>query len=115
MRGAEDLGRLNSLPAKRGWKAYGNDPIEQPAVVRYPSRGRQVSIAFASEDAICAYWGAWINTGGWAGHKHFAIEPTTGRYDALDRSVRDGSAGRVEGLASVSWATSWTLAAIPAL
>ena len=41
-----------------------------------------------------------------------ALEPTTGRYDALDRSVRDGSAGRVEPLATAAWTVSWTVGPI---
>jgi hypothetical protein len=89
----ENFARLGALEPKRGWKLYTENPIDRPAVIRFPSRGRQISVAFASEDGVAAYWGVWINTGGWAGHKHFAIEPTTGRYDALDRSARDGSAG----------------------
>ena len=81
--------------------------------MRYPSRGRQVEIVYSSDAAAAyAYWGVWINTGGWAGHKHVAIEPTMGRYDALDRSVRDGSAGRVSALGNLSWSVSWTLGPI---
>ncbi|MGB7160536.1 MAG: hypothetical protein WBD40_20895 [Tepidisphaeraceae bacterium] len=110
--GDDDLSRLDALPAKRGWKGYCVDPISKPAVIRYLARGRQLAIAFASDGAVPAYWGVWINTGGWAGHRHFAVEPTTGRYDALDRSVRDGSAGRVPPLGSAAWTMSWTLSAL---
>jgi len=110
--GGDDLGRAGELSAKRGWKVYGVEPIGRPVRVRYPSRGRQVAIAWASESDLAAYWGVWINTGGWAGHRHFAIEPTTGRYDALDRSVRDGSAGRIEPLGTAAWTMSWTLSAL---
>jgi hypothetical protein len=107
--GSEDLSKPAALPAKRAWKAFTVEPIGGPVVARYPSRGRQVEIAFASEDDVAAYWGVWINTGGWAGHRHFAIEPTTGRFDALDRSVRDGSAGGVTGLRTLAWTLNWTL------
>jgi galactose mutarotase-like enzyme len=110
--GGQDLSKPDALPTKHGWKAYSAHPIAQRAIVRYPSRGRQVGIAFSSNDATDAYWGVWINTGGWAGHKHVAIEPTMGRYDALDRSVRDGSAGRVSALGNLSWSLSWTLTPI---
>ena len=108
-RGSELLSRPNALPAKRGWKLFTADVIERPAVVRYPSRGRQVAIAYGCDGDVKAYWGVWINTGGWAGHRHVAVEPTTGRYDALDRSVRDGSAGRLPPLGATSWTVSWTL------
>jgi hypothetical protein len=105
----EDLARPAELPAKRGWKVFSASPLSSPVVIRYPTRGRRVTIAYASEDGLDAYWGIWINTGGWAGHRHFAIEPTTGRYDQLDRSVRDGSAGRAAPLGRVAWTVRWTL------
>lgn len=104
-----DLSRPDSLPAKQGWKVFSAFPIAGPAMVRYPARGRSLKIEFASEDPLNAYWGLWVNTGGWAGHRHFAIEPTTGRFDQLDRAVRDSSAGKLPGSAKVAWTTRWTL------
>ena len=43
-------------------------------------RSRNVEIGYKSEDGLDAYWGLWINTGGWSAHHHFAVEPTTGRF-----------------------------------
>jgi hypothetical protein len=108
----DDLSRPDALPPKRGWKVFSADPIAAPAVVRYPSRGRSVTIAYESEDQLPAYWGIWINTGGWAGHHHVAIEPTTGRFDQLDRAVRDNSAGTVGPLGRAGWTVRWTVAAL---
>jgi hypothetical protein len=85
------------------------DKISTPAIVRYPSRARFVEINFASDDAVDAYWGVWINTGGWSAHHHFAIEPTTGRFDQLDRAVKDDSAGIVAASAQVNWSVTWAL------
>jgi hypothetical protein len=110
--GPEGLGRVDrphALPAGAGWKVFGTSPIAVPATVRYPQRGRTVSIAYASEDALAAYWGVWINTGGWAGHRHFAVEPTTGRFDQLDRAVQDDSAGRVDASGRRDWSVRWTV------
>ena len=56
--------------------------------MRSSGRGRQVSIGYASEDEMPAYWAVWINTGGWAGHRHFALAPSTGRYGRFGRKVR---------------------------
>jgi hypothetical protein len=56
-----------------------------------------------------AYWGLWINTGGWCGHKHFALEPTTGRFDDLERAVADHSVGRIPPLSKRSWVVRWTV------
>lgn len=105
-----DFSRPSSLPLKQGWKFFTTDAIRSSACVRYPSRGRRLRIEYASPDKLPAYWGVWINTGGWMGHKHFAIEPTTGRFDQLHRSFRDGSAGRVQPSSRREWSVRWTVA-----
>jgi hypothetical protein len=104
-----DLSKPAHLPARKGWKVFSMSPIDTPMVVRYPSRGRSLSIEYSAEDGPTAYWGVWMNTGGWSGYKHFAIEPTTGRFDQIDRSVRDSSAGSVAGLGRAEWTVRWTL------
>jgi hypothetical protein len=117
-----DFSRLQELPPRQGWKLYSMAKISTPAIVRYPSRGRIVEISYAADaaaaapaetgeatEALAAYWGVWINTGGWSAHHHFAIEPTTGRFDQLDRAVKDGSAGTVGASAQITWSVSWSL------
>src|SRR5687768_1335947 len=61
---AEDLSDPQSLPPKRGWKVFSANPIENVAVVDYPSRGRRLEIEYTSGDGVAAYWGIWMNTGG---------------------------------------------------
>lgn len=107
----EDFSRFTDLPAKRSWKLFTTDPITSAATVRYPSRGRQLTIEYASE-TVPAYWGLWLNNGDWESHRHVAIEPTTGRCDAVDDAVRDGTAGRVEPGGRCDWRTVWTCGAI---
>lgn len=112
----EDLSRPLELAGKIGRKVFSVDAIGAPAVVRYPTRrgGRSLRIEYSSPDQIRAYWGVWINTGGWQGHRHFAIEPTTGRFDQLDRSLHDGSAARVPAGGKASWAVRWTVGSLNA-
>lgn len=109
MLGDIDLSKPDLLPGRQGWKLYSTEPISEPIKILYPSRERSLSIAFSSEDAVTAYWGLWINNGGWGGNKNFTIEPTTGRFDQLDRSILDGSAGRVGPSDKVSWTVKWAL------
>ena len=104
-----DASDLPAMPARQGWKMFSMEPISSPVVVRYPERGRSLSIDFSSEDQLSAHWGIWVNTGGWAGNKHFAIEPITGRFDQLDRAVADGSAGRVAAAGRREWSVRWKL------
>jgi hypothetical protein len=104
-----DLAKLESLPPRRGWKLFSMDPISAPVIVRYPTRGRSVTVTFNSDQGPQAYWGVWITTGGWAGNSNFSIEPTMGRYDQLDRAVADKSAGRVAASGRCDWSVRWTL------
>ncbi len=97
-----DLSQIAKLPLEQSYKAFSHEPIAQPVVVRYPARNRSATLAFSSE-ALRAFWGVWINTGGWQHHQHFAIEPSTGRYDELDQAIRDGSAGTVGPRETVEW------------
>jgi hypothetical protein len=105
----EDLSHPVTLPPKRGWKSFSNETIQSPWLIRYPSRNRSIQIEYSSENTLPAYWGIWVSTGGWGGGSNFAIEPTTGRYDQIDRSIRDDSAARLEAFGRREWATRWTL------
>ncbi len=106
----EDFSRPDSLPVKRGWKLFTAEPIQSALVVSYPTRKRTLRLEYASPDTLPAYWGIWINTGGWAGNRHFAAEPTTGRYDEIDRSIEDTSAGQIGPFGRRQWSVRMTLA-----
>jgi hypothetical protein len=105
----EDLSRPNELPQKRGWKLFSTEPINSPVQISYPGRKRSVKVQYESEDGLPAFWGIWINTGGWAGNRHFAVEPTTGRYDEVDRSMKDGSAGSIDPFGKRRWSVRWDI------
>ena len=92
----------NSLPRDLGWKLFSKSRIPQPAKVTYPKRERNLTITYQS-DELPAYWGIWINTGGWGHHHHFAIEPSSGTHDQLDRCIRDNTAGRVAAGSKIEW------------
>jgi hypothetical protein len=102
-----NLSDLQSLPNRQRWKMFSVAPISSRVVLRYPARKRFVAIAYSSKDDLAAYWGIWINSGGWSGNRNFAIQPTMGRFDQLDRSVTDGSAGRVGPGGRCEWSVRW--------
>lgn len=104
----KSLGQPGQMPAGGGWKVFSLDTIASDAVVCYPERARRLTISYSAED-LPAFWGVWVNTGGWAGHQHFAVEPTTGRFDQLDRAIHDDSAGRVDALGRRDWTLQWTV------
>jgi hypothetical protein len=106
----EDLSQPLSLPAKRGWKSYSVNPIDAAATILYPSRGRQVRIEYGSEEGPQAYWGIWVNTGGWASQRQVSIQPTIGRHDQLAAAVRDQSCGTVEAMGRCEWSVRLSIA-----
>lgn len=106
-----DLSQVANLPAEQSYKAFTHDPIAGPGIVKYPTRNRSVRIEFES-DVIRAFWGVWVNTGGWQHHQHFALEPCTGRYDELDKAIRDGSAGTVGPRETVTWSIKLSVDAL---
>ena len=106
----DDLSQPSALPAKRGWKAFSAEPISAAAEVHYPRRSRLLRIAYNSEDQMPAYWGVWINTGGWAAQRHASIQPATGLHDELAAAVRDRSCGTVDPLGRRDWSVRWTVA-----
>ncbi len=105
----ENLAKPNELPANKGWKVFSATTIDRPFAIFYPQRKRKLSISYESDSQVAAYWGIWINSGGWAGHRHFAIEPTTGLHDSLSESIEDGSAAKVGPLGTVNWKVRWTV------
>ncbi|MGA2582845.1 MAG: hypothetical protein ABSG31_06165 [Tepidisphaeraceae bacterium] len=106
---SENFAHPDMLPARKGWKMFSESPISAPMTVHYPKRNRSLRIEYSSEDGMSAYWGIWINTGGWAGNRHFALEPTTGRYDQIDRSIKDNSAGSIDPFGQRHWTVKMTV------
>ena len=92
---------------------YSTDPISSAATVAYASRGRRLTIEYESA-AVSGYWGVWVNTGGWGGHRQFSVQPTTGRFDQIGQSIGDDSAGRIEAAGRCEWAVRWTVGPVTA-
>jgi len=107
-----DFSDPQALPAKRGWKVFSAQPITTPFLVNYPTRHRSLKYEFSGDEGLAAYWGIWMNTGGWGGHRHFAVEPTTGRYDRLDQSVRDATAATVAPSGKSQWTVTLTVSGL---
>jgi hypothetical protein len=103
------LVRPMELPAKRGWKSFSNDAIQGPFNVFYPQRKRSLRLEYSSDDELKAYWGIWVNTSPAPNTGTFAIEPTTGRHDQIDRSIKDDSAGRIDPFGRRAWTVRLTV------
>jgi hypothetical protein len=105
----EDLSKPSALPPRKAWKVFATDPVGGPATVIYPSRKRQVTVEYCTEEGPTAYWGIWINTGGRFRHRHFTIEPTIGRYDEIDRCIRDRTCGIAPPSGRREWTVKWAI------
>ena len=99
---------FDAVADRRCSKWFAPSPIEDLFKIEYPTRQRSLSIEYTSTD-VAAYWGVWIDNGAVAEGRTFAIEPTTGRRDALAAAVGDGSAGRVGPMGTCKWAVRLTV------
>jgi hypothetical protein len=107
--GGLDFSNPASLPTRQLWRRFSQSPIAEPVRIVYPSRHRQLEISYSSSTDLPAYWGIWLNTGGWAGHRSLAISPITGRADALRAAIADRSAGVVGPMDRADWTVRWTV------
>jgi hypothetical protein len=109
---ATDLSHPQTAPPKQGWKSFSNAPIQEKGSLIYPIRKRQVQIAYDGDGAPAAYWGVWVNTGGWASHKQMAIQPTIGCHDQLAPAIKDHSCGTVDALGRAEWSATLSVAEV---
>jgi hypothetical protein len=69
--------------------------------------GRSLSIAWNGRDHPVL--GLWLTRGGWHGHHHLALEPTSSCHDALDEALQDGSAGLLPRKGTKKWSVGINL------
>jgi hypothetical protein len=105
----EDLSKPERLPAGRGWKVFSQGPIDAPAMIHYPVRKRILKMEYVSDDALPAYWGLWINSGGYKGIRQIALEPTHARSDYIAASIADNSAAIIARGSPRHWRVIWTI------
>ena len=96
------------LPPRKAWKVFSTEPAAAPPTC-CTRRAAGPCGSSSPRPTSAAYWSIWINTGGWAGHRHAALAPTTGRFDQLDRAVRDGSAARAAPGGRCDWSMTWSV------
>ena len=106
----DNLSKPADLRPKLAWKVFSSLPITSPMTIKYPTRQRSATMEYQTEDGMAAYWGVWLNSGGWGSHRHFSIQPTTGRFDQLDRAIKDGTVGMVASMGKRVWSVRLALA-----
>jgi len=110
-----DLSNLQAGPLGGSCAKVFSDKMQYGwAALHDPQRGDL--LAFLFDPGALPYVGVWINRGGWGGYEHVAIEPTTGRPDALDVAAGQWkSASKLPAGKTVRWQVRILLATHPAV
>jgi galactose mutarotase-like enzyme len=82
-----DYSRLDLGGSNRAIKLYTEPLPEGYASITNDRSGDRLTFSYPVSEIDTL--GIWINRGGWEGHNHIAIEPTSGAPDALDSAVQD--------------------------
>ena len=99
-----DLSKVGQPNEGTGENLYSNALKESWCAALNESR-REI-IGFSFDAKVLPYLLIWINWGGYLGHYHIALEPSTGRPDNLDVAVnRWKNYAALEPRSSVAWTT----------
>lgn len=106
---AFDMRNLSEVPEKQAYKFYLTDPVPTgEASILYPSQNMRFTLQW--DETQFPFLGGWINTGGSAGSRCIALEPTNGFYDRLDRAIANNKVGRIAPGAEIFWQVRLTIA-----
>lgn len=106
---AFDMRNLSEVPEKQAYKFYLTDPVPTgEASILYPSQNMRFTLQW--DETLFPFLGGWINTGGSAGSRCIALEPTNGFYDRLDRAIANNKVGRIAPGAEIFWQVRLTVA-----
>jgi galactose mutarotase-like enzyme len=99
------LDRMDFGPLGPAAVKYFTDALEEGrAALARPALGRR--LVFEFDRAQLNTVGVWINTGGWSGYRHVAIEPTNGAPDSLVIAAAWNRCQRLAPGASLAWSMS---------
>lgn len=99
---AFDMQQLKQVPKEQAYKFYLQDPVPKgEASITYPTQGVRLSLHW--DASLFPYLGGWINTGGSAGSRCIALEPTNGFYDSLERAIQNEKVGRIAPGGELTW------------
>lgn len=89
------------LPGPAAVKYFTDSLSEGRAALVRPLLSRR--LVFEFDRTQLNTLGVWINSGGWAGYRHVAIEPTNGAPDSLDVAAAWHRCQRLSPGATLSW------------
>lgn len=97
-----DYKELSQYPDGKSYKFYFRDEIPEGRLdVIFRNSNLVVEYEFDTE--INKYLGVWITKGGFKGEYNFAIEPTSGYYDSLERAYKNNKASKIGSKDIVNW------------
>lgn len=97
-----DYRELSQYPDGKSYKFYFKDEIPEGRVdVIFRNSNLVVEYEFDTE--INKYLGVWITKGGFKGEYNFAIEPTSGYYDSLERAYKNNKVSKIDSKDTANW------------
>lgn len=97
-----DYKKLKDYPDKGSYKFYFEDEIEN-GYVKINQKSQDLVIEYNYSTDINKYLGVWITKGGFKKEYNFAIEPSSGYYDSLDRAFKNKKASKIESEGQKCW------------
>lgn len=94
--------KLGDYPDGGSYKFYFVDEIEN-GKVKVLNRNNNLLIEFNYDTEINKFLGVWITKGGFKGEYNFAIEPTSGYYDSLERAYINDKVSKVDSKETKEW------------
>lgn len=97
-----DYKKLSEYPDKNSYKFYFVDEIDNGEVKIF-QRDKNLEIKYNFSTDINKYLGVWVTKGGFKGEYNFAIEPSSGFYDSLERAFLNKKASKIDSKDEKNW------------
>lgn len=103
-----DYRNLSEYPDKNVYKFYFVDEITDGNInIHYKREKLKVQMNFTTD--INKYLGFWMTKGGLKGEYNFALEPTSGYYDSLERAFKNNKFSKIASKEEKTWELTLTL------
>lgn len=99
-----DYSKLGEYPDGKSFKFYFKNELkneDENIKIYYKKQNVFVNMNFDTE--INKYLGIWINKGGFKGEYNFAIEPSSGYYDSLERAYKNKKFSKIDSKDEKNW------------
>lgn len=90
-----DYTKLREYEDKKSYKFYFNNEIKNGRY-RIIQEDKKTSLEFDYDTKVNKYLGVWVTKGGFKNEYNFAIEPTSGFYDSIEKAYENGKISEIK-------------------